>query len=269
MSEQITKPQRTAIPAHRKAVFDAARRFIKKHDPTPRERHWAIPFCVQCVAGFVEAATPHFKASFILEFFAVCLVDLEFNTGLPPSEVETLIHEERERQEAKWGDQSGHSSYKWLLILTEEMGEVAKAILEENEEEAKKEVIQMAAVCCQILEIYNKRGETSMSEQEKVLDVVSVEDAKKKVSDVQVVGNGDTFQLLCKASSKSQGWMKSAKAMEIEGVGCVVQVTTQQGANVAEALTFVPNVRVVPDVNGGRKLAAYRGVVQPSESTNE
>ena len=32
--------------------------------------------------------------------------------------------------------------------------------------------------------------------------------------------------------------------MEIEGVGCVVQVTTQQGDNVAEALTFVPNVRI-------------------------
>lgn len=38
--------------------------------------------------------------------------------------------------------------------------------------------------------------------------------------------------------------MKSTKAMEIEGVGCVVQVTTQQGDNVAEALTFVPNVRI-------------------------
>ena len=48
--------------------------------------------------------------------------------------------------------------------------------------------------------------------------------------------------------------MKSAKAMEIRGVGCVVQVTTQQGDHVAEALTFVPGVEIVPDVNGGRKL---------------
>jgi hypothetical protein len=89
---------------------------------------------------------------------------------------------------------------------------------------------------------------------DKTLSITSVEDAVAKVSDIKVVGNGDTFQLLCKASSVSQNWMKSAKAMEIEGVGCVVQVTTQQGSNVAESLVFVPNVTIADDVNGGRKL---------------
>lgn len=90
---------------------------------------------------------------------------------------------------------------------------------------------------------------------DKALDVTSIADAQSgKVSDIKVVGNGDTFRLLCKASSKEQGWMKSAKAMEIPGVGCVVQVTTQQGDHVAEALTFVPGVRIVDDVNSGRKL---------------
>lgn len=91
---------------------------------------------------------------------------------------------------------------------------------------------------------------------EKSLDVTSVADAQSgKVSDIKVVGNGDTFQLLCKASSKEQGWMKSAKAMETPS-GCVVQVTTQQGNNIAEALTFVPGVKIVDDVNGGRKLVS-------------
>ncbi len=94
--------------------------------------------------------------------------------------------------------------------------------------------------------------------EDKSLDVTSVEDAKAKVSDVKVVGNGNTFQLLCKASSESQGWMKSAKAMETPS-GCVVQVTTQQKSAdgtyaVAEALAFVPGVKVADDVNGGRKL---------------
>lgn len=93
-----------------------------------------------------------------------------------------------------------------------------------------------------------------METQDKALDVQNVEDAKAKVSDIVVVGNGDTFALLCKASSKSQGWMKSAKAMYVPNVGCVVQVTTQQDSNVAEALTFVPGVKIVDDVNGGRKL---------------
>lgn len=88
----------------------------------------------------------------------------------------------------------------------------------------------------------------------KALDVVNFEDARSKVSDIVGVGNGNLFQLLCKASSKAQGWMKSAKAMEIPDIGCVVQVTTQQGDQVAEALTFVPSVRIADDENNGRKL---------------
>lgn len=96
----------------------------------------------------------------------------------------------------------------------------------------------------------------SIMENTKSLDVTSIEDAKAKVSDIVAVGNGNLWQLLSKASSKSQGWMKSSKAMQIDGVGCVVQVTTQQGDNVAEAVTFVPNVKITEDVNGGRKLVA-------------
>lgn len=88
----------------------------------------------------------------------------------------------------------------------------------------------------------------------KSLDVTSVQDAKTKVSDIKIVGNGDSAKLLFKASSKDQGWMKSTKGIEIEGVGVVVQVSTQQGDNVAEAVTFVPGVKIVDDSNGGRKL---------------
>lgn len=90
----------------------------------------------------------------------------------------------------------------------------------------------------------------------KTLNVTSIEEAKKTVPDIEVVGDGNMFQLLCKASSRSQKWMKSCKAMEISGHGCVVQVTTQQGDHVAEAVTFVPGVAVMPDVNGGRKLVS-------------
>ena len=81
--------------------------------------------------------------------------------------------------------------------------------------------------------------------------------AKKNVKDIQFYGNGDTFQLISKASSQNEGWMKSTKAMQIDGAGCVVQVTTQQGDNVSEALTFVPGVKIVPidgDAANGRKL---------------
>lgn len=69
-------------------------------------------------------------------------------------------------------------------------------------------------------------------------------DARNNVKDLISFGDPDTFMLICKASSASEGWMKSTKALEIPGVGCVVQVTTQQGENIAEALVFVPGVGI-------------------------
>lgn len=94
---------------------------------------------------------------------------------------------------------------------------------------------------------------------EKTLHNSDVSEARTNVPDIVVVGDGNRFALLSKASSQDQGWMKSTKAMEISGVGCVVQVTTQQrnpdgSYAVAEALTFVPGARVVSDVKGGRML---------------
>jgi hypothetical protein len=89
---------------------------------------------------------------------------------------------------------------------------------------------------------------------EKTLDITKISEARKKIGDLKVVGNGDMFQLLCKASSREQGWMKSTKAMEIPGAGCIVQVTTQHNEHVAEAVCFVPGVKVAADDNGGRKL---------------
>ena len=78
----------------------------------------------------------------------------------------------------------------------------------------------------------------------KTLHNSTVSGAKKNVSDLVIFGNGDTFKLICKASSKNEGWMKSTKAMQIDGVGCVVQVTTQQGDNISESLTFVAGVKI-------------------------
>lgn len=88
----------------------------------------------------------------------------------------------------------------------------------------------------------------------KTLQNTNVEDVKVNVPDVKVVGNGDSFRLLCKASSKAEGWMKSCKAYQINELGCLVQVTTQQGDNVSEALCFVPGTSIVDDTNNGRKL---------------
>lgn len=93
----------------------------------------------------------------------------------------------------------------------------------------------------------------------KTLHNPDVSGARKNVKDIAVVGNVDMFRLLCKASSQAEGWMKSTKACEIPGYGCLVQVTTQQRNTdgsyaVAEALTFVPGVRIAEDTNNGRRL---------------
>lgn len=86
----------------------------------------------------------------------------------------------------------------------------------------------------------------------KTLHNSTVSGARDNVSDLQVFGDGDTFKLICKASSQAEGWMKSTKAMEIAGVGCLVQVTTQQGKHVAEALQFIHGVRI-EEINGDKK----------------
>lgn len=95
---------------------------------------------------------------------------------------------------------------------------------------------------------------------EKTLHNSDISGTKENVPDVQTVGNGDAWQLLCKASSESEGWMKSTKAYQIGARGCIVQVTTQQRNEdgsyaVAEAVTWVPHACVEDDENGGRKLA--------------
>lgn len=104
-----------------------------------------------------------------------------------------------------------------------------------------------------------KKTEKTAAETPKTLHNSTVSAARKNVGDLKVVGDADMFRLLCKASSENEGWMKSTKAMQTAR-GCVVQVTTQQrnpdgSYAVAEALTFVPDVVIVPDENGGRRLS--------------
>jgi len=59
--------------------------------------------------------------------------------------VKALIDEERSNQDLKWGIQN-HRDSVWLAILAEEIGEVAKAILERKYVELDKELTQVCAV---------------------------------------------------------------------------------------------------------------------------
>lgn len=110
----------------------------------------------------------------------------------------------------------------------------------------------------------------------KTLNNTTEKQAKDQVSDLEVFGDGDSWKLLCKASSNMEGWMKSTKAYEIPGVGCMVQVTTQQRFSgglrgwayaVAEAVTFVPGVKIAEEVEkGGKGEVTARRLVTLHES---
>lgn len=97
--------------------------------------------------------------------------------------------------------------------------------------------------------------------QEKSLNISEVNGARTNISDIEIYGDVDVFALLCKASSKSQGWMKSTKVCNVVD-GCIVQVTTQQKNldgtySLAEALTYVPEMRIDTNANP-RKLVPIK-----------
>lgn len=61
------------------------------------------------------------------------------------TEIEQAVRAERARQVEKWGEQHHDATY-WLGILVEEIGEVAKAVIEHRPEDAVRELVQVAAV---------------------------------------------------------------------------------------------------------------------------
>ena len=80
------------------------------------------------------------------------------------NEIVMLIERERMAQLKKWGDQSGHSELFWHAIISEELGEIAKKIIEHIETPCgisgdqlhmgslKVEIVQVAACCFAWLE---------------------------------------------------------------------------------------------------------------------
>lgn len=68
---------------------------------------------------------------------------------------------ERIRQDDQWGEQN-HADHWWHLILTEEVGEVAQAVLHDwfggpAEDTVREELVQVAAVALSWLEAIDRR----------------------------------------------------------------------------------------------------------------
>ncbi len=70
------------------------------------------------------------------------------------------VVEERRFQEKKWGQQNHPAAY-YYLILAEEVGEVARAILENKTTPIaalRKELVQVAAVAIAMVESLDRNG---------------------------------------------------------------------------------------------------------------
>lgn len=61
---------------------------------------------------------------------------------------------ERDRQDEKWGTGRELPAETWLTIITEEVGECARAILENKPVDLKAEVTQVAATALAWLESF-------------------------------------------------------------------------------------------------------------------
>lgn len=73
-------------------------------------------------------------------------------------QVYELINAERDRQDAKWGRDRDLHPFLWLTILTEEVGEVARASLKGDTENLRDELVQVAAVAIAQLEAMKQTG---------------------------------------------------------------------------------------------------------------
>ena len=76
---------------------------------------------------------------------------------VPRAQVLEAVLAERERQDKKWGDQTFNTDDRWTVILTEEVGEVAREVYEKGSAGMFEEVIQCAAVCVAWAEAYLNR----------------------------------------------------------------------------------------------------------------
>ncbi len=77
---------------------------------------------------------------------------------------------------------------------------------------------------------------------------------------VQSIGNAELLQVLSRVVS-TDGLTTTIRAMPVAG-GCLIHTATQLHVSasyaLSEALVFLPNVRIEPDINGGHKLLAER-----------
>ena len=78
------------------------------------------------------------------------------------------------------------------------------------------------------------------------------------VTDLVSFGDIHAWKLICKASSQSQGWMKTTKAMDMQGNVLIQTETQQRNADgtysLSQSLAVVPGVRIEDQHDEAGKL---------------
>lgn len=120
--------------------------------PAAIENHYTSPYCSRCIH----------EDSHIFNLF-------EDRKLEKMSDLYSLILTENARQISKWGVQK-HTIHKWMTIVSEEHGELAKAIQDferdvSTADDIVKEAIQTATLCLKIAEMFlflkEKKEETN------------------------------------------------------------------------------------------------------------
>jgi NTP pyrophosphatase (non-canonical NTP hydrolase) len=102
------------------------------------------------------------------------------------------VKDERQRQDDKWGEQD-HDDLRWLPILEEEMGEVAKALNEEDYAGLYKELVHVMAVSLAWLECAHRNhaarlsGELSPTVNRYVVDEVEYDTHKRTLTAREII----------------------------------------------------------------------------------
>jgi NTP pyrophosphatase (non-canonical NTP hydrolase) len=80
------------------------------------------------------------------------------NMGVRTAGICLEIAKERIKQDIKWGQQD-HLTGRWFEILGEETGEACRAVLEQDPDKYRKEMIQVAAVAIAAIETLDRLRE--------------------------------------------------------------------------------------------------------------
>lgn len=91
----------------------------------------------------------------------------------------------------------------------------------------------------------------------RTLSTMNMDEATK--AGVQFSGDPGVWVCIGKAWNEEEGWMKSTKVLEVPFAGCFLQVTTQIGDQIAEAVTWAPGLMLTPDKTKLQAVMTFPG----------